>query len=385
MHEWQTRADDSDPTRRADVLELRADRLAAPTTLPEGGLRGEMIVATADEVLQYADATYPDGVRREYVPRSTLEDPEWIDSLKLRPLIVAPPEVHWSSITPDNIDQYRVGQVGESIRWDEADQVAPYVVDSRNGLDALESGLRSVSVGYSVAIDRMSGTAPNGQPYDVCQTKRLANHVILTAVGRVKNAAIRADSQEPMMDLIKLSELLAKFGLTVPVGADEAAVAKVVEEALEAKDMEIARLGGVCEGMEAARGDAVTAATAEAVAPLTAAIDGLKRGDGDDFRAAFTVRADLLTLAGEHGVENAATLDTTALRKSIAVKLGCRADADDAHVGGFIAGALKALENAPKGEGQPTPKRGDNADAPYVDKFYARTGPAAFGNPSTLE
>lgn len=374
MHEWQTRADDSDPTRRADVLELRADRLAAPTTLPEGGLRGEMIVATADEVLQYADASYPSGVRREYVPRSTLEDPEWIDSLKLRPLIVAPPEVHWSSITPDNIDQYRVGQVGESIRWDAADQVATYVADTRAGLTALESGLRSVSVGYSVEIDRMSGTAPNGQPYDVKQTKRLANHVILTARGRVQNATIRADSQEPMMDLLKLSELLAKFGLTVPVGADEMAVAKVVEEALEAKDMEIARLNGVCEGMESARGDAVTKATAE----LASAVDGLKRGDGADFLAAYAARADLLALAGEHGVENGATLDTTALRKAIAVKLGCRADADDAHVGGFIAGALKALETAPKVKAQETPKRGDADDVATVSTFHAQTGPTAY-------
>lgn len=373
MHDWQTRADDSDPTRRADVLELRADRLVAPTVLPEGGLRGEMIVATADEVLQYADASYPSGVRREYVPRSTLEDPEWIDSLKLRPLIVAPPEVHWSAITPDNIDQYRVGQVGESIRWDATDQVASYVADTRAGLDALRSGLRSVSVGYSVAIDKMSGVAPNGQPYDVKQTKRLANHVILTARGRVNNATIRADSTEFMMDLLKLSELLAKFGLIIPVGADEAAVAKVVEEALEAKDMEIARLNGVCEGMESARGDAATAHEA-ALTEANAKAAALARGDSAEFVTAYKAHASLLASASAHGVEGAADLDTGSLRKALAVKLGCRADAPDAEIAGFIAGALKAAEAVTPPAVQATP--GARADAASsVHPFYAQTGP----------
>lgn len=319
---------------RADFHEVRADRLAAPVIRDDGGMLVEMVTSTADEVLTYADASFPSGVRREYVPRETLDDPAYVASLRLRPVVVAPNDVHWTGVRPETVDQWRVGQTGEAIRWDGADQVVPAVVDSARGLDALRSGLRGVSVGYTVRVDATPGVSPSGQPYDVIQRDRRANHVLITQRGRAARATVRADEAESPMDPKKLIAALALHGITVRAdAADEDGIAAAVGEALSTSRGEAAG--------HKQRADAADAEVAR-LKPTEAAA----RGDGADFLAAYAERGPLLALAAEHKIDAADTLGNAALRKAVAVKLGARADAPDAEHAGFLAGLLKARGDA---------------------------------------
>ena len=330
------RGDDSSDNLRADLSDLRGDRLAPPVRLPEGGLRGEMIVATAGEVLEYRDPTQPTGIRREYVPRAALEDPAFLESLKLRPLILAPNEVHWTTLRPEDVKRWRVGQVGETLRWDGDDLVASYVIDTDTGLAAIESGLRSVSVGYSVRADGPPGIAPDGSAYDVMQTPgtRRGNHVILTQRGRVARAQLRAD-EALTMDPKKLAAALAAIEITLRADADEAATAATIGEALAAAKGEAAG--------HKQRADAAEPKAAK-VDELTTALDAAHRGDSAEVIAAFAARGPLLDLAAQHKVEGADKLGNSAIGKAVAVKLGCRADASDTEIAGFLAGVAKASE-----------------------------------------
>lgn len=307
---------------RADEMEFRADRdLRAPERTPQGTMRVEMNVATS-RVYEYPQA---DGtVVREYVPPETLADPAAIDSLKLRPLLLAPSDVHWQDVGPEQIEKWRIGQIGEDIRYD-ADSSPPTlkataVIDTPRGLSAIENGLRAVSAGYTVGtLDRTAGQAPDGTPYDAIQRDRRYNHVMLVQSGRAgPEAVIRADSDTgDTMDPKKLSALLAPLGITIRADAtSEEDVRDAVKAKIDDDAAKIEAAEAKATAAETARGDA---------AGIEAAV---KRGDGEAFRAGYALRARILPLATQAKVDKADTLDTSALVAQTAAKLGHRGDSD---------------------------------------------------------
>ena len=164
-------ATDAHDQFRADRFAQRLDGVDA-----DGMLRGRAIVAKTG-VYQYSDGQSTWG---EYVPDSTLRDPDWIASLRIAPLTLDHPA---EPVTADNVAQLGVGAIGDSVVFADGRNVAPARIMRADAVAAVQGGIVELSCGYWCQVTDKAGEF-DGKPYSRIQTKRRANHVAIVPDGR---------------------------------------------------------------------------------------------------------------------------------------------------------------------------------------------------------
>ena len=106
---------------------------------------------------------------------------ESLDSLKMKPITNDHPT---ELVTPENIDKYQVGNIGNDIRsWDGIHVAVDMVIQKKDAIDAIVLGKRGFSCGYTCDLVDESGTYL-GVPYTKRQTNIRYNHLSLVNEGR---------------------------------------------------------------------------------------------------------------------------------------------------------------------------------------------------------
>lgn len=159
--------------RRFDRVALKAD----DKRTPQGFLRVDARIArTGIQVYAQADGT----TRREYRPPDEVFNSDALASFSLLPLTLHhPPE----PVTAENVAQYEVGTVGETVKQDGKFVAATVVVKRADAIKAVLDGTQELSCGYECEIEFTPGEA-GGQKYDAIQRSIRGNHVAIVPQGR---------------------------------------------------------------------------------------------------------------------------------------------------------------------------------------------------------
>jgi hypothetical protein len=181
-------------TDAAGDWEHRADRgeLLSPRPLPNGTVLVEGYAAKAG-ILRYRR---PDGsIRRELVTEKCLQDSA--ESMIRLPVTLEHPRTdrHPDGVTPDNVGELAVGDTSETIELAGGYGKLQLAVRRRDGLQALQDGVRELSSGYKALVRHDGGTHPVYGPYDSEQIVRIYNHVALVPKGRAgPDVGVRYDA-----------------------------------------------------------------------------------------------------------------------------------------------------------------------------------------------
>ena len=87
-------------------------------------------------------------------------------------------------VSPENWKHVAVGHTdGEVARDGEFVRVSMFLAD-KAAIDAVDSGIRQLSMGYTADIDWTDGTTPDGQQFDAVQRNMRMNHLAVVAAAR---------------------------------------------------------------------------------------------------------------------------------------------------------------------------------------------------------
>ena len=133
-----------------------------------------------------------------------------MESLKMVPATHGhPPQIF---VTPENAKDLQVGHVGENVRKDGNDLMAPVMVTDLKTIESIESGNKDISCGYSCELDFTPGEFM-GERYDAIQRNIKYNHVAVGIPrGRAGNAKINLDN----MDAVSVQENIEEKGGVMP-------------------------------------------------------------------------------------------------------------------------------------------------------------------------
>jgi hypothetical protein len=268
----------------------------------DGYLVGDARVSRAGNVQQYyghelgLDGEEKHKVFGVYRDPDVVFDNASMLSLAGRPVTRGHPD---EGVTADNWKDLAVGQMGGTVRRDGEHVVASMAIMDSTAAKEIAAGARSLSAGYSVAIVRDSGTAPDGTPYEFKQEGPLRfNHVAYLPDNnpRAGNTRIGDNNPAPKTpngghDMADALRKLLVDGLTIEVTEQGAqAIEKLTKQLSDAADK------------TTSLADAYAAALALKDADLAkkdAEIDGLKAKVLTDaaLDARVKQRADLITNA----------------------------------------------------------------------------------------
>jgi uncharacterized protein len=124
----------------------------------------------------------PDRVYNVYRPESELNNPETINSFKLIPWI---PHHEMLGAAGSPADAVGVqGTTGERVEFRNGTLFANIKLYGERLRQMIEDGIRELSVGFRCVYEIVSGTTPDGQPYDVIQKNIVGNHLAIVPAGR---------------------------------------------------------------------------------------------------------------------------------------------------------------------------------------------------------
>jgi hypothetical protein len=330
---WHTRHDEAD-TDAPPVLRRhdRGSPLLTPVRTADGFLLVEGVVARPGiYVYRNADGT----PRRELVTEQTLRDSA--STLGRAPVTNDHPDD--ANVTPENVQRWGVGDVGDEITIADNGFVrVKMAVRRKDAIDAIEGGKVQLSPGYDVKLSGKGGEDPIFGRFDDEQTSRRYNHVAIVDAARGGSAcAVRSDALDEVVEeageaaatAAALTAILARLGVATPQEA-QAKIDAEWSKLYAQRDV----LNGLltllaCDNADAAR----------------AKIDGMMKPpapmamDRADGLAWHVARRALDTLAETHGVKNADALADAELRKAIVVAANpeARADGDDAYYDAALA------------------------------------------------
>lgn len=115
-----------------------------------------------------------------------------------RPVTVGHPPV---AVGAPNWKQYAVGQIGDDVTRDGDFIRVPMIVMDGAAIQAIRSGTREISMGYSSDIDFRDGVAPNGKPYQAVQRNIVINHAAIVPKGRAGAECRIGDSRSPIFGI----------------------------------------------------------------------------------------------------------------------------------------------------------------------------------------
>jgi hypothetical protein len=178
--------------------------------MPDGRLRFDAFI-TKPGVFEYADPTYPGGIRRELRDDREVYSQRTMESFAQVPVTHGHPP---TMLNAENAKYHMVGSTGDQVQRlspgvGEPDHLATSgMVADRATIDAMESGDTEVSCGYGCAIDETPGTHPVYGKYDCVQSNIIGNHLAV-AVGRGRagrtararmDAELTADERNKLRD-----------------------------------------------------------------------------------------------------------------------------------------------------------------------------------------
>lgn len=195
-----------DPPVLRRVERLDSIPLGGACWTEEGYLRDKPIV-TSVGIFSYQN---PDGTtRRELRLPEHVFDPESLASYRGKPVILTH---RAGSVDKDNVQREHIGTIlSEGIPEGENVRVEIVIHDT----DAVKrTGLRELSLGYSLDLDETPGTW-NGQPYDAVQTNIRINHLALVSKARAgEQARLNIDSRDEKSEGGTKMDQESKDGLT---------------------------------------------------------------------------------------------------------------------------------------------------------------------------
>lgn len=206
-------------------------------------------------------------------------------------------------VTADNWSSKAKGVVAGAMR--DGDYLAFDLVMMDAGLiDAVKSGKRELSNGYSTELDFTPGTAPSGMKYDAKQTAISGNHVAVVKAGR-------AGSECRIADTAALCDSANRDFILNLLDGDKTVATKTIvhdgisieftDQAADAYNAVKAKLTTATADIAKLTADHATALAAKdtELAKRDAEIDGLKAKvlDASALDAAVTKRADLIATA----------------------------------------------------------------------------------------
>jgi len=161
---------------------------SSPARFTEEGYLLDDPQLTRIGVFEYPDK--PLGIRRQLRLPEEVFSPESLASYKGKPVIVTHDA---GEVTAENVADEAIGAImSEGKRV--GDYVTAEIVIHETG--KLKSGLRELSLGYSLDLDRTSGTW-NGQPYDCIQRNTRINHLALVETARAGDKSrLNIDGQD---------------------------------------------------------------------------------------------------------------------------------------------------------------------------------------------
>lgn len=242
-----------------------------------------------------------------------------------KPVTVNHPPV---MVDAENWKEHAVGDILDEIARDGETVVVPIRLMDAAAIRQVQNGIREVSMGYTTNVEIRDGVAPDGTPYQAVQTGPiLINHLAIVPRARGGSQLRIGDSADKwgaspltdaelkgvqMPDLLKImvdglqvetTDAGAKAinKLTDTIAARDAAIAGAVkahQDALDAKDAEIAAKDATISKMEAGKltdGDIDNrvAARADLIGKAHSVADGLETSGltDADIRKAAVVKA----------------------------------------------------------------------------------------------
>ena len=248
------------------------------------------------------------GVVRVYRPADEVFSADALASFSHAPITIDhPPEM----VTPENWDTYAVGEVSTAAGVDQKWVSLPLIVKAKGAIDAVQSGKRQLSAGYSCRLDWQSGVTDDGEAYDAVQRGITINHVAIVDAARAGSEAKIGDKKTNVWGVSPIQA--AKTATTgdepitqedkgasmstvnVVLGDKAVAVAAADAPAVEAFKADAAKK---LDDAKAAYDEAIAAKDAD-LAKKDAEIDALKAKvlDGAALDAAVAARGDLIAKA----------------------------------------------------------------------------------------
>jgi len=156
----------------------RGDLKGSSTRTDEGYIRADAVV-TRTGVFTYRNA---DGsIRRELRHPDEVFKQDSLSTLSMIPITDGHPAERL--VNADNARELTVGHVGENIKVDAPHIMASLAVIHADGVESVDLGKRSLSLGYKVDLVKEDGIY-NGERYDYRQTNIRYNHLALVPRGR---------------------------------------------------------------------------------------------------------------------------------------------------------------------------------------------------------
>lgn len=116
-----------------------------------------------------------------YRPDSEVFSEDSIRSFSHVPVTIDHPK---EAVTVENWDKYGVGEVSTDALRDGERLRMPLILKDKTAVEAVQSGKRELSAGYSCDLVWNDGVAEDGTPYQAMQTNIRANHVAIVQRGR---------------------------------------------------------------------------------------------------------------------------------------------------------------------------------------------------------
>lgn len=263
----------SDNPKLKRVLRLDSIPLDETYWTKEGYLIDHPVV-TSTGIFEYMN---PDGsIRRELRLPDEVFDPASLASYKGKPVILT----HEAGVVDKrNVDREHIGTILSEGYQDGNNVRAEIIIHETDTMK--RSGLRELSLGYSLDLDRTPGVW-NGQPYDAIQRNIRINHLALVDKARAgEKARLNIDSTTRKLKGGKNSMATTKRNDGAPMSPQELAAA-----------IEAYKKRKAARGIPAAAGDGdpeTTPATGTPPAtdtagasPAAPAAVGGEKNDGDD-------------------------------------------------------------------------------------------------------
>ena len=184
----------------------------------------------------------PDKVYDVWRPEEELNNPETIESFKLSPWI---PYHEMLGDKYTNAEEVGVqGVTGEDVYFKDGTLYSNLKLFGNDLKQSIKDGLKELSCGFGCVWQVISGTTPDGKPYDAIQKRIRGNHLASVPNGRMgKQVAVAMDrvifaldnlnlEPKPNGDIMTLEEAMAK------IKELEAQIAKDKQSAQDAKEAE---------------------------------------------------------------------------------------------------------------------------------------------------
>ena len=115
-----------------------------------------------------------------YRPEDEVRAPASLSTYSHAPVTIGHPD----KVTADNWKDLAKGEVSTEAVWDGNTIRLPLVIKDAQAIDAIQSGLRELSAGYTCQLEMKAGVTPDGVAYDAVQRNIRINHVAIVPHAR---------------------------------------------------------------------------------------------------------------------------------------------------------------------------------------------------------